>query len=85
MNTEMELPADVIAEIQANRKVSAIKLLRAHEGIGLKEAKKIVDAYINKHPSSSHSGAQESEGSFGRIIVLILGVGLIYSIYSYFT
>ncbi|MEH6552385.1 MAG: ribosomal protein L7/L12 [Pseudomonadales bacterium] len=85
MNTETELPADVIAEIQANRKVSAIKLLRAHEDIGLKEAKEVVDAYISKHPSTSHSRAQESEGSFGRILVLILGVGLIYSIYSYFT
>jgi len=28
MKTDIELPADVIAEIEANRKVSAIKLLR---------------------------------------------------------
>ena len=44
MNTDIELPADVIAEIGANRKVSAIKLLRAHQRIGLKEAKELVES-----------------------------------------
>ena len=85
MSTEIELPVDVIAEIQANRKVTAIKILRSHQGIGLKEAKEIVDAYIDAHPSSIRSSAQESEGSVGRILILALGVGLIFAIYSYFT
>ena len=85
MNTEIELPVDVIAEIQANRKVTAIKLLRSHQGIGLKEAKEIVDAYMDSHPSNNSSSAQEPEGSFGRIVILALGVGVIYAIYSYFT
>jgi ribosomal protein L7/L12 len=85
MNTEKELPVDVIAEIQANRKVTAIKLLRSHQGIGLKEAKEIVDAYMDAHPSNIRSSAQKSEGSFGRILILALGVGVIYAIYSYFT
>jgi ribosomal protein L7/L12 len=85
MTTEIELPVDVIAEIQANRKVTAIKLLRSHQDIGLKEAKKIVDAYMDAHPSNNSSSAQESEGSFGRIVILALGVGVIYAIYSYYT
>ena len=85
MNTEIDLPADVIAEIQAGRKVTAIKLLRAHQGIGLKEAKEVVDAYMTKHPSSPRSGVKESEGGIGRIILLIIGVGVIYGIYMYFT
>jgi hypothetical protein len=85
MNVEIDLPANVIAEIEANRKVNAIKLLRTHLGIGLKEAKELVDAYTDKHPVSPRSGAQESEGSFGRILLLIIGVGAIYALYSYFT
>ena len=85
MNTEIELPADVIAEIQANRKVTAIKLLRSHQGIGLKEAKEIVDDYMGTHPSSSRPGAPESEGGVGRLLILILGVGLIFGVYRYFT
>ncbi|MFT4613473.1 MAG: hypothetical protein ACI9NT_000613 [Bacteroidia bacterium] len=85
MNTEIKLSADVIAEIQANRKVTAIKLLRAQQGIGLTEAKALVDAYTDKHQPSPNSGAQESEGGFGRILLLILGVGAIYALYSYFS
>jgi hypothetical protein len=85
MNTEIELPADVIAEIHANRKVTAIKLLRVHQGIGLKEAKELVDAYMNKHPSSPRSGVQESKGGLGRMLLFILGVVVIYGIYRYFT
>ena len=85
MNTEMELPADVIAEIRANRKIAAIKLLRGQHGIGLKEAKEIVDVYMEEHPGTSNPQATESEGGVGRIVVLILGVGLLYSLYKYFT
>ena len=85
MNTEMELPADVVAEIKANRKVSAIKLLRAHQSIGLKEAKKIVDDYVDKHPPSHRAGAPESEGGFGRLLIVIIGVCVIYGLYRYFT
>jgi ribosomal protein L7/L12 len=85
MNTEIELPVDVIAEIQANRKVAAIKLLRSHQSIGLKEAKEIVDAYIDAHPSNIRSSAQKSEGSFGRVLILALGVSVIYAIYRYVT
>ena len=64
--------------------MTAIKLLRAHKGIGLKEAKELVDAYMEKHPSSP-SGAQKSDGGIGRILLLILGVGVIYALYAYFT
>jgi hypothetical protein len=85
MTIELEFPSDVIAEIQANRKVTAIKLLRAHRGIGLKEAKELVDAYMDQHPSHPRSGAQESEGGISRILLLILGVGAIYALYTYFT
>ena len=53
MNSEVELPADVVAEIKANRKITAIKLLREHERIDLKEAKERVDAYLELHPSSA--------------------------------
>ena len=85
MNTEIELPADVIAEIGANRKVSAIKLLRAHQRIGLKEAKELVDGYIAMHPSNSLHQVPESDNGIGRILILILGVGIIYGLYRYFT
>ena len=50
MNTEAELPADVLEAIHAGRKIDAIKRLRAQNGLGLKEAKELVDAYVQQHP-----------------------------------
>ena len=85
MNTEVELPADVVAELEANRKVTAIKLLRNHQKIGLKEARKRVDDYLQQHPPSSSLRVPESDSGIGRIVILIFGVAIIYAIYKYFT
>lgn len=85
MNNNTELPPDVIAEIEANRKVAAIKRLRAHSGLGLKEAREQVDDYIKAHPASPGARAQPSEGGIGNIIILIIGVGVIYALYKYLT
>ena len=85
MNTEIELPADVIAEIEANRKISAIKRLRAHQGIGLKDAKELVDGYIAAHPSSASHQLPGTESGIGRIVVMTIGVFVIYGVYKYFT
>lgn len=85
MNTETELPADVIAELEANRKISALKLLRSHRGIDLKEAKNMIDAYIDQNPSLSSHHLPESDSGIGRIVILVIGVGVIYGIYKFFT
>ena len=81
MDSEAELPEDVIAEIQANRKVNAIKLLRKHRGVDLKEAKEIVDSYLAENPSTPSSRAPETDTGIGRIIILAVGVGAIYGVY----
>lgn len=85
MNTEAELPDDVIAEIQANRKVTAIKMLRVHKGIGLKEAKELVDAYADSNPPTAGHQMPRTDSGLGRIAILILGVAVIFVIYRYFT
>ncbi len=38
-------PPEVIAALHRGRKIEAIKLLRQHAGIGLKDAKDAIDAY----------------------------------------
>lgn len=85
MNTEIEMPEDVVAEIKANRKVTAIKLLRKHLGVGLKEAKEIVDEYMEQNPSTSTLKTPETDTGIGRIVILVIGVGIIYGIYKFFT
>lgn len=85
MNEEIELPEDVVAELEANRKLSAIKLLRTRQGIDLKEAKELVEAYIKQHPPTATLKPPESESGIGRIIILVIGVAVIYGIYKFFT
>lgn len=82
MNTETALPDEVIAEIEANRKVTAIKLLRKQRSIGLKEAKEMVEAYIDDRPSTSTAQPPKTDTGLGRILVLIIGVSVIYGIYK---
>jgi hypothetical protein len=60
--TTRELPADVRDAVHANRKIEAIKLLREQQSLGLKEAKEIVDAYIdeNRHVIGDQRSSRES-------------------------
>lgn len=84
-NTGVDLPADVVAELEANRKIAAIKLLRAERGMGLKEAKEQVEAYLADNPNSPSHSMPESDTGIGRIVILIIGVSVIYGIYRYFS
>ena len=42
----MDLPNNVLEALRGRQKIKAIKLLREQRGIGLKEAKDIVDQYL---------------------------------------
>jgi ribosomal protein L7/L12 len=46
----VELPEDVVAALVQGNKIEAIKRLRVARGIGLKDAKDIVDAYVPSDP-----------------------------------
>lgn len=79
--TTRELPADVRDAVHANRKIEAIKLLREQQSLGLKEAKEIVDAYIdeNRHVIGDQRSGRES--GIGRILVIVIAGGIIYAAY----
>lgn len=47
--TEQQLPPDVIAAIQQGQKIEAIKLLREATGLGLANAKVLVDRAARTH------------------------------------
>jgi len=70
MNTESGLPAEVVDAISANRKIQAIKTLRESRGLGLREAKEMVEAYIRENPNLSAHRRQESESGVGRLILI---------------
>ncbi len=76
MRADDELPGEVVAALREGRKVQAIKVLREHDGLGLKEAKERVDAHIGKHPERY---PQPEPGSGGRFIfyaVILLAIAL---------
>ncbi len=74
------LDDEAIAALEAGQKIQAIKLVRAKQGIGLKEAKRIVDAYISDHP---HLQTAEN-ASFGKVVLMAFGVLLIFAVYKMF-
>ena len=84
MSDETELPEDVIAAIRSNRKIDAIKLLRGHRNLGLKEAKHIVDAYVAENPSIVTASPPRADSGIGRLVLLALGFALAYFGYRFF-
>ncbi len=74
-----ELERDVIDALGKGRKIDAIKLLREHRGLGLKQAKGIVDNYIVENPGSVPAkGKASSVGGFMFFVVLCFVVYLLY-------
>jgi hypothetical protein len=59
--TANDLPAEVVAAIKSGRKIEAIRLLRVATGLGLANAKVLVDAGTrlhdvpNNHPMMMHA------------------------------
>lgn len=72
----------VIDEIKLGRKIQAIKLLREENGIGLKEAKEAIEAYIDSHSEiqeafNANKSAGLSQERVLQIIILLVVVAVI--------
>jgi ribosomal protein L7/L12 len=79
-----DLPADVLAAIHEGRKIEAIKRLREHRHIGLKEAKDIVDAYQTEHPNLSAKRTDRAESGLGRLLAIGVLAAVAYGTYYLF-
>jgi hypothetical protein len=80
MTSDTELEPDVIAELNNGRKIEAIKKLRASRNLGLKEAKEVVDNYVNLHPELDITVQRSSSSGF---VVLILLAAAAYLFYTF--
>ena len=78
MNSTSKLPEQVISQIRAGRKIQAIKLLREAQGIGLKEAKQAVDAYMRENPSP-----QQPKSSGNGLVLIIAALLIAYVVYQF--
>ena len=84
MNTDKELPSEVVAELDAGRKIAAIKKLRTMRGLELTEAKRLVDLHLQQHEGTSGPKPPQAETGIGRMLLLAIGVAVIFAIYKYF-
>ena len=73
---EDELPEEVTTLLIAGKKIDAIKLIRKQSGLGLKEAKDLVENYMLKHPERFPDARTSSLGSntliFGLVVLAAL-------------
>ena len=77
-----ELPAEVLQAIREGRKVVAIKLLREATGLGLANAKVLVDRAAARH-QQTHPGASgmREESNTGRFLMVILVLVVAVALY----
>lgn len=73
---------DVIEALNAGRTIEAIKLLRASRGIDLKQAKDLVDGYMEKHGLSENQ-SNSSIGAQNLILLIALAVVAYYIFNNY--
>ena len=81
MNRETELPAKVVELIKAGRKVQAIKAVRDSHDLGLREAKEMVEAYVQENPDLQNHRRLEAESGVGRLILFALLAAAGYVVY----
>ena len=69
----LALPATAIAALQKGHTVEAIKIVRASTGLGLREAKEQVDAWLDTH-SEHRRDIEEQSATSARFAGLALVV-----------
>lgn len=77
-----ELPPDVLAAIADGRKVVAIKLLREATGLGLANAKVLVDRAAARMGPQEQRGLQE-ESNTGKLFGMLILAAAAYAVYKY--
>lgn len=81
-----ELPVEVLHAIEKGRKIEAIKILRERTGIGLANAKVLVERvsrqFAEKNP---HPELVESGSGLPRLLTSLLLTLLLYAVYRHLT
>ena len=82
---DLEISDQVIAAIDAGHKIEAIKVLREETGLGLSEAKDVVDSLARAKRGESGAGpGMVEEGGAGGMIKMIVVIAAILGVYFFF-
>lgn len=79
--TEDDLPPEVIRAIERGRKIEAIKLLRESTGLGLANAKVLVDKVARRRAPAALPGFVEEETNLTSLLKALLLVVILFAVY----
>lgn len=83
--SEYSVSDEVIAALDNGRTIEAIKLLRQETGVGLKEAKDIIDALARERRGEPNIATTMSEeGGASGLIKLLVVIAILLAGYSFF-
>jgi hypothetical protein len=84
--SDSELPPEVVKAITQGRKIEAIKLLREATGIGLANAKVLVDRAVRRHAEINPQMPNSiKEVGSGKLVGLTLLLVIAYGLYRFVT
>ena len=85
IESQYDIPDAVFEAAASGNKIKAIKILRLETGLGLKEAKDIVDALdLPANAAAAHGPAMSEEGGAGgfyKLIAIIIALLILYSVF----
>jgi len=70
------IPPQAVAALNAGRVVEAIKIVRETQGLGLKEAKALVDSYLVLHPELQSQIREQHAQGRARFVAWVVLLGL---------
>jgi hypothetical protein len=83
--SDNELPPGVVEAIAQGRKIEAIKLLREATGLGLANAKVLVDRAVRRREQiNPQMPNMTEESNNGRLLGMMLFLLLTYGLYRFF-
>ena len=83
--TDEQLPSEVIRAIEDGRKIEAIKILREATGLGLANAKVLVDRASRIHGPKKPMPSTVSENSGGgKLLVSLVAVMVLATVYFFY-
>jgi ribosomal protein L7/L12 len=76
--THTSLSAEAITALEQGRKIEAIKIYREATGVGLKESKEAIEAYLVAHPTLNEQFSAHATNGGKTIVILALIAMVIY-------
>lgn len=83
--TDNQLPTDVLRAIEDGRKIEAIKILQEATGLGLANAKVLVDRVARTHgPKKEIISYKDESNGAGKLVASVVAIMVLAGAYYYY-